>query len=231
MFTKRSIEQELMDLGPDYFTPDEYKKCLQDLYKVNKYLGIFASTVKILKRIASNASLIDIGCGGGSFLLHLSTQFPQMQMLGVDIAAEAIGEAKTALASWKHSAQVQNVSFNLQDKGDLELPQNSYDVVLTTLVCHHLKDAELVEFLRSAYQSARQLVLIHDLQRSYLAQCLYALISPLMFRNKMLTHDGLISIRRGFKRNELQLLLQKARITNYQLKWAFPFRWELLIWK
>lgn len=231
MFTKRSQKKELLDMGSDYYTQDEYVECLKKLFLVNKLLGFFHSTKKILKKFSEKSSLLDIGCGGGLFLLHLSKKFPQMRMLGIDISAEAIKDAEQSLKLWHKTHLGTYVSFKLQEQPQLNISENSYDIILTTLVCHHLSDDDLIIFLQQMYIAASKTVIINDLHRHWLAYYLYGLISPILFRNRLITHDGLISIQRGFTRIEWKVLLKRAGIHKYTLKWCFPFRWELLLWK
>jgi len=230
MLTKRSMEKELIDLGPDYYTQDEYVHCMQQLFRINKLLGFFHSTVKILKLFAEDSSLLDIGCGDGLFILNLNKHFPQMKMIGTDISVAAIDQAKTSLKNFQLSNSDIPVSFQLQEQVKLNFPKNSYDIILTTLVCHHLTDEELIPFLQNALETARQAVIINDLHRHTLAYGLYRIVSP-FFRNRLITNDGLISIRRSYKRSDWQRLLAQAGITHYQLKWCFPFRWQLILWK
>lgn len=231
MFTKRSNEKEFLDLGPEYYAHSEYIDCLKKLFVVNKLLGFFRSTVKILQIFSKESTLLDIGCGGGLFILHLSKFFPQMHMLGMDISPVAINDAQLSLSIWQEKRPDSRVSFLLQEQTQLDIPKNSFDILLATLMCHHLNDEELVIFLQQAYQIANKAVIINDLHRHRLAYWFYGLASPLLFRNRLITHDGLISIRRGFKRAEWQLLMQRAGIQNYQLTWCFPFRWRLILWK
>jgi len=198
---------------------------------VNKLLGFFSGTVKILNSISKKSTLLDVGCGGGLFLLHLNNVFPQIKMLGMDISAAAINDANQSLQCWQAKNPDICVSFQLQEQSQLNCYQNSFDIILSTLVCHHLTNDELVIFLQQAYLAAGTAVIINDLHRHRLAYWLYGLVSPLLFRNRLITHDGLISIRRGFTRVEWQRLLQQAGIKNYQLKWCFPFRWKLILWK
>jgi hypothetical protein len=47
----------------------------------------------------------------------------------------------------------------------------------------------------------------------------------------MVKHDSKLSVLRGFTREELEQLLSKAGITNYQLKWKWAFRWQLILFK
>jgi 2-polyprenyl-3-methyl-5-hydroxy-6-metoxy-1,4-benzoquinol methylase len=231
MFAERSQEKELMDLGPEYYNLNEYKDCLRKLFKVNKIFGFFYSTVKTLNFFSKESSVLDVGCGGGLFLLHLSQYYPHMQLRGMDISAIAIEEAQLALQSWQKINPNTHVSFQLQEQTQLKLEKNSVDVILLTLVCHHIENHDLVIFLQKACAASRKAVIINELHRHRLAYWLYGITSPLLFKNKMITYDGLISIKRGFTRVEWQQLLQKAGIKNYQLKWCFPFRWKLILWK
>lgn len=231
MFTQRSQEKELLDLGPEYYSHDEYIQCLKKLFRINQFLGFFRSTVKALKSFSNESTLLDVGCGGGLFLLHLSKFFPHMRMLGTDISAAAIKDAEQSLQIWQKKNPHIRVSFQFQKQAQLDLAKNSFDIILATLVCHHLSDEELIDFLRQAYSSAGKAVIINDLHRHRIAHWFYGYMSPLLFRNRLITHDGLISIRRGFTRVEWQSLLRQAGIQNYQLKWCFPFRWQLILRK
>ena len=231
MLKQRSQEKELIDLGSEYYTHDEYIQCLKKLFFINKFLGFFRSTVKILKKFSEHSTLLDVGCGGGLFVLNLNQHFPRMKMLGIDISQEAVDDAQKSLNTWQKNKPNLQVSFRGQDPDKLDMAKNSFDIILVTLVCHHLENDDLVVFLRQIHLAARKAVIINELHRHYLSHTLYKFISPLFFKNRLIIHDGLISIRRGFIRSEWQLLLQKAGIENYQLKWGFPFRWQLILRK
>ncbi|MCL9684828.1 methyltransferase domain-containing protein [Legionella maioricensis] len=231
MLTNRSQEKELMDLGPAFYTKEEYEQCLKKLFKINKISGIFKHTVKLLKQFPANVSITDVGCGGGLFLLHLSKYYPHMHLLGIDVSDEAIKLAQQELHQWKSIHQNTNVAFQLQDEMELKLSKNSRDVILLNLVCHHLEDEELILFLKKAVDSVRIGLIINDLHRSKIAYWFYKLLSPVLFRNRLITHDGLVSIQRSFTQQELHYLLRRADISNYQLKWCFPFRWSIIVWK
>lgn len=233
MMTRRSTEKEWMDQGLSFYTPEEYAACLTILFKVNRLLGFFNSTVRLLKQFPDDSSLVDVGCGGGLFVLHLSQYYPNMKLLGIDVSEAAVLQAKRELMQWQHSSRLQarNVDFQLQPQQALKLSENSVDIVLITLVCHHLDDDELIGFLQHAFQAARRAVIINDLHRHALAYWFYKAISPVLFRNRLITHDGLISIKRSFTRLELERLLKQANIPHYEIKWCFPFRWRVILWK
>lgn len=225
----RSNEKEWMDLGPSFYTQDEYADCLKILFKINRLLGFFKQTRQLLSHCPEDASVVDIGCGGGQFIMQLSQYYPRMTFLGMDISATAIQQAQTELArTLKNNGRIE---FQLQSETELALLPASVDVVLTTLVCHHMDDDALVLFLKQAYQAARNAVMINDLHRHPVAYWFYKILSPCLFRNRLITHDGLISIKRSFTRADWHRLLKQANICHYQIKWGFPFRWSVVLWK
>ncbi|ARB91254.1 methyltransferase [Legionella longbeachae] len=229
--TKRSKEKELIDLGQDYYTPQEYIHSLKQLFKINKLMGIFKHTVHVLKQFSPNAVLVDVGCGGGLFLINLYKYYPGMHLLGLDVSKEAIQLAQDELNNWLPSDETHFIEFQIQQQPELDLSLNSVDIIVLNLVCHHLDDNELVQFLYKANKAVRHAIIINDLQRSFIAYWFYKIISPIFFKNRLITHDGLISIQKGFTRKELKTIVKQAKIHNYRIKWHFPFWWSILILK
>lgn len=230
-FKTRSMEKEIIDLGPDFYTSQEYEQSLKKLFKINKLMGIFNNTVHLLRQFSQHSVLTDVGCGGGLFLLNLSKYYPKMRLLGLDVSVEAINLAEKELHEWQQKNEDPPVKFKIQQQPELEIDTNSVDIILINLVCHHLDDEELIAFLVKANDTARKAVIINDLHRNVIAYWLYKIISPILFYNRLITHDGLLSIQKSFTRKELEFLLQQAGIKNYQLKWHFPFWWSILILK
>ncbi|KTD01354.1 methyltransferase domain-containing protein [Fluoribacter gormanii] len=226
----RSKEKEIIDLGQDFYTPQEYEQSLKKLFKINRMMGIFKSTVNLLRQFPSNSVLTDVGCGGGLFLLHLAKYFPGMRMFGLDISQDAIKLAEEELHNWQQKNGCTQIKFQIQLKPELEI-KTSVDIILLNLVCHHLNDEELVSLLIKANDTALKAVIINDLHRNFIAYWLYKIISPVLFRNRLITHDGLLSIQKSFTRTELDFFLQQAGIKNYKIKWHFPFWWSILILK
>jgi 2-polyprenyl-3-methyl-5-hydroxy-6-metoxy-1,4-benzoquinol methylase len=225
----RSEEKELIDLGGAHYTEQEFIDCQKKLFRVNRLLGTFKSTLKILKKLKSTHSIMDVGCGGGLFILNLSRYLPKIKFIGNDISLPAISlalqERKNMGISESH------VQFQLLPEPKLPSEENSVDIVLATMVCHHMSDSELITFLKQAINTAKDRVIINDLHRQTIAYGFYYLFSSLLFSNRLITHDGLISIKRGFKRHEWQYLLNQAEIKHYKIKWCFPFLWRITLWK
>lgn len=226
MLKSRSKELEILDLGQNHYTLDEYNDCMIKLDLIGKWLGGDQATISALKRMdPPPQSILDVGCGGGLSTIRLGEQFPHAKILGIDLNPLAIAFAKNKLANMKRPPP--NVSFETRDQGELSEPSKSYDAVISTLVCHHLTDGDLITFISKSCLVAKRKVIINDLQRDPVALFLFKCISPLFFRNRLVLNDGPQSIRRAFKRSELEDYLIKAGLksSQYSIRWQWAFRW------
>lgn len=229
MLSQRSHEPEWMDLGSAYYTLDEYRDCLFQLDRVGRLLGGDRATFLAIESLTPHpTSILDVGCGGGIFTLRLAKRYPQTKIVGIDISKEAIAFAQEQL--YHSQPPLSNVQFLVPTSHELDSSLQC-DVIIATLVCHHLSDSALVSFLEQACKIAKQAVILNDLHRHPLASCGFGVIAPFVFRNRMILHDGLLSIRRSFTHQEWWNFLQAAQIDNKlcTVKWHCPFRWIVTI--
>jgi 2-polyprenyl-3-methyl-5-hydroxy-6-metoxy-1,4-benzoquinol methylase len=200
------------------------------LDRIGRLLGGNKATFSAFDQLKTlPQSILDVGCGGGLFTKSLAQKYPAAKVTGIEISKEAIQFAQ------KHavSPSLTNLNFILQDTPQMNFAPNSVDVITTTLVCHHLTDEELILFLKDAYRIAAKAIIINDLHRHPLASLSYRCVTPFLFRNRMIMHDGLISIQRGFKRHEWVKLITAARIPleHCSISWHWAFRWIVRITK
>jgi 2-polyprenyl-3-methyl-5-hydroxy-6-metoxy-1,4-benzoquinol methylase len=225
---KRSYQPEILDLGS--YTPDEYDSCLKLLCRVNRLLGGFKATKRAFHALKSApTSILEVGCGGGYLCQQLHRLFPQASIKGIDLSSAAISHADKELPIGLRD----KVSFSLQDSKNLDFKQGSFDVVTTMLVCHHMTDEELVQFLQEAYHISSKAVVINDLQRHFLAYWSFSLIAPFLFRNRLIWNDGRISVRRAFRKSDWKRLMERAGFheSQWKLTWNWAFRWTLTLRK
>ncbi len=221
----RSNQLELMDLGPAYYTVEEYKDCLHKLGIIGTLLGGDQATLSAFAQLPSSPlSILDVGCGNGAFACKLARYYPQAHVVGIDIAPEAIALAQ------QYSSQNPHLLFEYRQSPELSEPAKSYDVITATLLCHHLTNEQFIQFLQAANTIARKAIILNDLQRHWLAYMLFWLISPL-FNNRLIRYDGLLSIKRGFTRPELVDILKAAGFASrkYKIEWKWAFRWVITI--
>lgn len=227
---QRSTELEWMDLKEGCYSAKEYGNCLLQLDRIGRFLGGDQATFSALGRLSQlPSSILDVGCGGGGFTMRLAAKYPGAEVVGIDINHEAIAFAQEQLKRERllnGCSVLQNVRFQHASLGQIS-EEASFDVAIASLVCHHLADVELSVFLQQACRIANQSVILNDLHRHPMATGGFALIAPLFFPNRMIWHDGLLSIRRSFTRKDWARLLMGAGIleSEYAIRWHWPFRW------
>jgi SAM-dependent methyltransferase len=231
---QRSSELELMDLGMAYYESAQYEQCLKTLDAINTYLGGDRASFLLCKKLLFEpGSILDVGCGSGSSALKFALRYPNARVVGLDVDPHAIAHANKNLEALrvKSGKALDNVSFVVHDpaKG-LSHMSKSFDVVMLSLVAHHIKTSELVVFLRELSQVARRAIIINDLHRSRIAYGLFWLISR-FFKSEIAAYDGLISIKRGFKKSELEGIFRDASFSQdqYTIRWFWAFRWGITI--
>jgi 2-polyprenyl-3-methyl-5-hydroxy-6-metoxy-1,4-benzoquinol methylase len=223
----RTNKEELMDnfsIGGDLL-----RDTLDKLENINRWLGGNRVTVQGLKKLLKNhpkeqeISIVDIGCGHGDILRDVANfgrkNGYHMKLLGVDANPTAIQYAIEL------SAEYPEVHFMTEDIFSETFQKRKFDVILATLFLHHFKEAQLISFFKKSLQQTKIGILVNDLHRHKLAYYLFLLLS-LFIKNKMIIEDGLTSVLRGFKREDLALISEKINIkTQISWKWAFRFLW------
>jgi hypothetical protein len=227
--SSRSSAAEMMD---DFTIEGSVlRDTLDKLETINRLLGGNSVTLKGLKKILLKSSktktitIVDLGCGHGDILRDVAKfgrkNSYKFKLIGIDANNAAIDYAKAL------SKDYPELSFETIDIFSEDFKKQTYDVVLCTLFLHHFKNNEIIPFLKSTVQKASIGVIVNDLHRHKLAYYLFKMIG-LFIKNKMVREDGLTSVLRAFKRNELEAILTKTGVNfSIQWKWAFRYLWVL----
>jgi ubiquinone/menaquinone biosynthesis C-methylase UbiE len=110
---------------------------------------LFRDHVSALACPGRHESLLDAGCGTGLSLLRIGVQFPGCVLYGLDISPGMIRAARRAAAGAGASIDLRVGSITC-----LPYSERSFDVVVTTLMFHHL---DLQEKRRAVAEIARVL--------------------------------------------------------------------------
>lgn len=91
------------------------------------------------KRIVPNAQqLLDIGCGAGNYTLMMLSKINDLNCTLVDLSQPMLDKAFERV-----SQQTKNKVTILQgDIREVDLPENTYDIILAGAVLHHLREDE-----------------------------------------------------------------------------------------
>jgi len=87
-----------------------------------------------LRRSRPQGTLVDIGCGPGYLIVDILKAFPQLSVIGVDIAEEMLQWAAGNLSGPAFSKRI---SFRQGDIHELPFENGSVDFVVSTLSMHH----------------------------------------------------------------------------------------------
>ncbi len=126
---------------------------------------------------AAPQRILEIGCGTGELLRFVAVRFPQAALTGLDPDAEALAAARRKLV--RAGAPAQLVTGHAQS---LPFPDDSFDLVLSSLMLHHLqtpvKARALAEWHRVLEPRGLLLLVDFGVPRSLLAK---VLLWPLRF--------------------------------------------------
>jgi len=228
--TTRATTPELMD--DLTLATDELRQNLDELETINTWLGGYRPVLAALARLRPRfpagrpLRLADLGSGGGDTLRHVARW---ARRRSVPLAAEGIDANDFMLAyAAAKSQEYPEISYRQLDIFSPEFAARPYDVLTASLFCHHFTDAELVELLRGWHQQAGLAVVINDLHRHPLAYYSIKYLTKLLGGSRLVQNDAPLSVARAFSRRDWVRLLAAAGITNYELRWCWAFRWQVV---
>lgn len=166
---------------------------------------------------SKNYSLLDIGCGGGD-IIKLLDQLTKKD--GFNIQITGIEPDKRAIQFLSDQKWPGNISFLQSTSADLVQEDRSFDIVISNHLMHHLKEPELNVICEDAEKLATRKIVFSDIERSDIGYVLFKAAATPFFRNSFIVEDGLTSIKRSFRKDELQQAVDKG----WKVKRQFPFR-------
>jgi len=214
MFPTRRIEPELLD----HADPVEARLNLADLVRINQRFGGH-SVIRSLMAAAAPQNqpftLLDVGAASGDVARLIQVLYPLARVTSLDL----------------HPVNLEAAPYPKLIADGFRLPfcENSFDFVLASLFLHHFPDEQVVELLRNFYRIARRALLISDLER-HLLPYLFLPATRYFFGWRRITlHDGPISVRAAFRKDELLALSERAGLNQVQVAVHRPaFRISLI---
>jgi SAM-dependent methyltransferase len=209
----RATDPEELDIG---VPAEEALQSLGDLRFVNRWLGARgALRAAVLPHLAPSPlpRLLDVGCGSGDVASFLARSAGHPLL--------AVGADLKLL----HVRQVpREVTPLVADVLALPFADRSFDVVLTSLFLHHFDGDEAAAVLARLYALCRRALVITDLRRARVPYVFGRLAFPWLFRSRVSVADGLLSIRRAFREDELRAAFGRAGIEGVRVRRVFPYR-------
>jgi ubiquinone/menaquinone biosynthesis C-methylase UbiE len=208
---RRATEPELLDLG----VPEaEVRRSLGDLRFVNRWLaGRGALLQAVRPHLRAGGRLLDVGCGSADQPAYLKRRCPPpILAVGVDIKLLHLRDVPP------------DVHAVVADVHALPFADRSFDVVTASHFLHHFEDDQIPPLLGGLCRLARAAVVVNDLHRHAVPLLFGRVFFPVLFQSPVSVSDGLLSIRRAFRPDELRAAFAAAGFPRVAIRRRFPYR-------
>ena len=201
---------ELMDGACSY---EDFLACMRSLEQINRWLLGYRPTMAFLDRrpqgLHEPLHIVDVGSGGGDLLRRIARWARKrgiaVELTGIDLNPYA---ARAAAESTLKELKITWVTGNALEY----LPQKPVDIVVSSLMAHHLEDEEIVALLRWMEATAHAGWFINDLERSERTCRMFTWLDRIMPWHRFVRHDGPASFRRAFREDDWARLLAAAEV-------------------
>jgi SAM-dependent methyltransferase len=221
MLATRAMAEEWMDA--DDLPAATYADVVADLARVNVVTMAARPTLAFLRRVCRPGGryrVLDVGYGDGDMLRRIARWGERrgiaFELVGIDL------NPRSEAAARAHTPAGSAIDWRTGDYADLA--DEPWDIILSSLVAHHMTHAQLVAFLRFMQRHARVGWLVNDLHRHGFAYRGWPLLAALFRWHPIVRHDGHLSIARSYRPGEWPPILAEAGITDARIHRAFPFR-------
>lgn len=223
--TRRADLVEIMDRAED-LPEEELAGALETLAFVNRGFGGNRIVFSLLERWLAGwpkdrpVRLLDVGTGGGDLLVDLRAWAKKrgrtMELTGLDSDPAVLALAK------KRSPGLEFIHGSLLD---FSRRGRTFDVVVASLMLHHVPQNGLDGALRALDALSSRFLLVSDLRRC--AAGWLGAVAVTAFTGRVSRHDGPVSVRRAFTSEELGEAARRAGLPHLRVERRFPFRLTL----
>lgn len=227
-FSRRIDATEIMDSEP--LADGEMRRTLRFLERTNRYLGGDSLVFSYLDAWSRHwpggrpVSVLDVGTGGADLPVRLVRWARRrgfdLRVTGIDSTPSI---ARIARESTRAYPEIEIVEADLRSFAS---SSRRFDVVIASLVLHHIPDDSLIDALCLLDKLAEQAALLSDLRRSQAGYWATSALTGLL-GNRVVRHDGPLSIRRAFTVAELQGLAERAGLPYLRARAHAFFRLAL----
>ena len=190
--------------------------CLRDIERVNRLTFAYRPTISWLEELVAGhpksaglLRIVDVGCGYGATLRRIDAWAKQhairVELTGIDLNPDAIRAAKEATLPAQRIEWIVGDALSYATTSEI-------DVVVCSLLTHHLTDPQIVKLLCWMERTAQRGWFINDLHRQPVPYHLFRLLARFTNWHPFVKNDGPVSIRRSFVVADWQDLCAAAQL-------------------
>ena len=224
---KRSDEVELMDISDS----DEKKllntvkqfKLINFLFTRSRYLIKKYIIREMLKNPDESYTFLDIGAGGCDisywFLKKCKNYGLNVKVICLDSDIRIINFIQNRFKSIKEIKIINGSAFELEKIGKV-------DFIFANHFLHHLTFDKISVILEHILKFTKKIFVLNDIYRSYFAFFGLSIFCRIFLHNSFTFYDGRLSIRKGFRNNEIGIISKEINNKNLiiNIKRIFPSR-------
>lgn len=171
------------------------------------FIDLFQQTFPALK---VNGWVLDLGCGPADISLRFACAYSECEVHGVDAAAAMLAFGDQAIQQAKLGHRVRLIAGYLPG---IELPRQTYDVVISNSLLHHLADPMTLWQAVKTHATAGAPVFIMDLMRPASQDQARALVAEYAAEEPaILQHDFFHSLLAAYTPEEVQQQLRQQAL-------------------
>jgi 2-polyprenyl-3-methyl-5-hydroxy-6-metoxy-1,4-benzoquinol methylase len=212
-FSKRVSPRDLPELMDGECSYEDFRDCLRSLQAVNRWLLGYRPTLAWLRQLPRDRSkplhILDVGCGGGDLLRKIAgwarKRSTEVQLTGIDLNPFA---TRAAAESTSKELAIHWIAGNALEYR----PDTPVDIIVNSLMAHHLEEEQIIALLRWMEATAQVGWFINDLERSEGAYRMFKWLAGRVGWHRFVLHDGPVSFRRAFRKDDWVRLLAAADI-------------------
>lgn len=217
--------EEEMDAAQ--LAPARYARVLADLSRINALTLAARPTLGFLDRVRDRGvgerpwRILDVGFGSGDMLARID-RWGTRRGVALDLVGIDLNPKSAPVAAARLGARARLLTGDYRD-----LAGQGWDIILSSLVTHHMSAAERAAFLRFMDAEAARGWLVNDLHRQRLPFAGYPLLAALTLVDPIVRRDGQLSVGRSFRRAEWQAMLAGAlpdTAADTRIFHSFPYR-------
>lgn len=200
---------------------------------ISRWDAVYRRFIRPQLRKGQRFTLLDVGSGGGDITRNIHAWAARdgflLDVTGIDPDGRALEYARDGSGAdreelpdrgGRKDTEPAGLRFLQTDTGQLRRDGRAFDFVVCNHVLHHLSDDAFAPFLDDLAVLSRRRVICSDIERSVIGYALFSVATWPLFPNSFIRADGLISIQKSYRPDELRAILPEG----WRVIRQFPFR-------